>query len=523
MLTLRTTRPVANIILLAHAAVIGTLTTATVAQCNGRWVQANVTGILPPPREGHGTVFVPVENEIFVLGGSNLAGTFYNDVWSFNGSQWTLESANGPAASNRPAGWRLGSVTVVDNFQGTRHIVVAGGLTSAGVSQQVWSWSRAEGWIRRADMPVPIWNGASFSAGGNTSYLLGGSSTPDCTGISNHLFVIVTNAATGPSVALRNTHPLYARWGFAFAASPDTISPFTIAFGGDTSCAFAPGVPLNIIPQLAPNVAPSGIAGFIPRNNVAASTAVNAFNGITFTLLFGGNTQAFPNGYSDVTQVFNSLSYVTLNQTPRPIARLAQGAIAYDDQNRRHVLFGGLGVGNQPLNDTWFFTYNPIVTAPLAAMHSAVSHQSVLLQAAVLGPENTVRTWTHEGVPLTSGPRPWGSTVQVLGDTLLITDVKCLDAGGYTLTALPVGCNANVPRAASTSTILSVSGNCCDTIDFNRNGVFPEDQDVIDFFNVLAGASCPTCGDIDINNNAVFPEDQDVIDFFFVLAGGTCP
>jgi hypothetical protein len=63
----------------------------------------------------------------------------------------------------------------------------------------------------------------------------------------------------------------------------------------------------------------------------------------------------------------------------------------------------------------------------------------------------------------------------------------------------------------------------CDSIDFNQNGVFPEDQDVIDFFNVLAGVACDTCADIDFNNNCVFPEDQDVVDFFNVLAGGTCP
>jgi uncharacterized repeat protein (TIGR01451 family) len=66
----------------------------------------------------------------------------------------------------------------------------------------------------------------------------------------------------------------------------------------------------------------------------------------------------------------------------------------------------------------------------------------------------------------------------------------------------------------------------CDDIDFNNNQVFPEDQDVIDFFNVLAGGDCSlgnTCSDIDFNNNTVFPEDADVIDFFNVLAGGTCP
>jgi hypothetical protein len=63
----------------------------------------------------------------------------------------------------------------------------------------------------------------------------------------------------------------------------------------------------------------------------------------------------------------------------------------------------------------------------------------------------------------------------------------------------------------------------CDNIDFNNNGVFPEDQDVIDYFAVLAGGECATCNDVDFNNNGVFPEDQDVADFFNVLAGGDCP
>ena len=64
----------------------------------------------------------------------------------------------------------------------------------------------------------------------------------------------------------------------------------------------------------------------------------------------------------------------------------------------------------------------------------------------------------------------------------------------------------------------------CDSIDFNNNGVFPEEEDVTDFFNVLSGGSCSTgdCNDIDFNNNLVFPEEQDVILFFHVLAGGEC-
>jgi hypothetical protein len=69
----------------------------------------------------------------------------------------------------------------------------------------------------------------------------------------------------------------------------------------------------------------------------------------------------------------------------------------------------------------------------------------------------------------------------------------------------------------------SAMGAGCDDIDFNNNGVFPEDQDVVDFFDVLAGGTCAACNDIDFNNNGVFPEDQDVVDFFNVLAGGECP
>jgi hypothetical protein len=64
----------------------------------------------------------------------------------------------------------------------------------------------------------------------------------------------------------------------------------------------------------------------------------------------------------------------------------------------------------------------------------------------------------------------------------------------------------------------------CGTIDFNRDGLFPEDQDLIDFLSVLAGGECSTgtCSDIDFNNDGLFPSDDDLIAFLRVLAGGSC-
>jgi hypothetical protein len=83
----------------------------------------------------------------------------------------------------------------------------------------------------------------------------------------------------------------------------------------------------------------------------------------------------------------------------------------------------------------------------------------------------------------------------------------------------------NLPPGYSITSVLGYTapGAGCDSIDFNNNGVFPEDQDAIDLFDVLAGGECAACNDIDFNNNGVFPEDQDVVDFFNVLAGGACP
>jgi hypothetical protein len=63
----------------------------------------------------------------------------------------------------------------------------------------------------------------------------------------------------------------------------------------------------------------------------------------------------------------------------------------------------------------------------------------------------------------------------------------------------------------------------CASIDFNNDGVFPDDADAADFLAVLAGLGCPECNGIDFNNDGIFPDDRDIADFLNVLAGGECP
>jgi hypothetical protein len=64
----------------------------------------------------------------------------------------------------------------------------------------------------------------------------------------------------------------------------------------------------------------------------------------------------------------------------------------------------------------------------------------------------------------------------------------------------------------------------CDSIDFNADGLYPDDNDLLDFLSVLAGGTCSTsaCNDIDFNNDGLFPDDTDLIAYLNALAGVGC-
>jgi hypothetical protein len=64
----------------------------------------------------------------------------------------------------------------------------------------------------------------------------------------------------------------------------------------------------------------------------------------------------------------------------------------------------------------------------------------------------------------------------------------------------------------------------CDSIDFNGDGLFPDNADLEDFFSVFGGGPCSTgsCADIDFNNDALFPDNEDVETYLRVFGGGAC-
>lgn len=65
----------------------------------------------------------------------------------------------------------------------------------------------------------------------------------------------------------------------------------------------------------------------------------------------------------------------------------------------------------------------------------------------------------------------------------------------------------------------------CDSVDFNRDTLFPDEADIGGFLEVFSGGPCPggaVCGDIDFNNDGIFPDTLDIQAFLSVFSGGAC-
>lgn len=144
---------------------------------------------------------------------------------------------------------------------------------------------------------------------------------------------------------------------------------------------------------------------------------------------------------------------------------------------------------------------------------------SVGVNPTVLSADMTY-TWRRNGVAIDSAVNPSAAT-----PVLALYSITTADAGAYDC-VVANGCGS----ITSVVTTINVTTDCpppdCNDIDFNNDGVFPDERDIVDLFSVFAGGPCSSeveCDDIDFNGDGIFPDDRDLADYFFVLAGGECP
>lgn len=488
-------------------------TTGMAQTCTPRWVEVGVQTDGPAAREGHGLTYLGGNvGRVFMFGGSNFQGTTYNDLWSFDGERWELEAAGGAASNIRPAGRRLAHVgTLTDPFSGLPTLFVFGGALANGtISNEVWTWNRGRGWLRHPDGPITLWNGAISQSPGNRVVIFGGAIT-NCNQLSTNYYSVSWTGAN-PTFNLVQSDPGLRRWGFD--ATLGFVQNSFFGIGGDSSCTFGPG---SVAVAGDPNFGRYNL-GFALRNNAALSATAYNGNAAVQVVNFGGNFLAFPNGLNDIYQVNFGAGWVN-QDVPRPSARIVAGGMAYDESRRIHVMFGGYGPNNSVLRDTWVLAYAPYIRSQTTQAFGGTGSagEMTVIPDDIAG---TQVQWFFGNTPISTGPTPWGSTRQVTSTSLLVLNAKCEDAGTYSA-RLSNTCEAGF--TTSDPITLFVAG-CCDSIDFNRNGVFPEDQDLVDLLSVLAGGPCPYAGpcDLDFNNDGVFPDDRDVQAYLSVLAGGTC-
>ncbi|HYF15587.1 MAG TPA: hypothetical protein VD971_11005 [Phycisphaerales bacterium] len=101
-----------------------------------------------------------------------------------------------------------------------------------------------------------------------------------------------------------------------------------------------------------------------------------------------------------------------------------------------------------------------------------------------------------------------------------VTDVDFSDDGSVLFAATAAETDAPFLLAID----LGAEPIACDTIDFNNDGLFPDNQDLVDYLSVFGGGGCSTgnCGDLDFNNDELFPDNADIEAIFRVFGGGPC-
>jgi hypothetical protein len=137
----------------------------------------------------------------------------------------------------------------------------------------------------------------------------------------------------------------------------------------------------------------------------------------------------------------------------------------------------------------------PVALLTSPAMCATIGNGTIVIRGTAS--DANIAGWAVQvaGGPFTGWQTIASGTTSITNGVLANWNTAALPRCAYVIRLLVsdranVSCSGNTQQSEFLTTVALSPSAPCDDIDFNNNGVFPEDQDVIDFFNVLAGGTC---------------------------------
>lgn len=313
-------------------------------------------------------------------------------------------------------------------------------------------------------------------------------------------------AVTAESIArYRNGRWLQFGGGLRFGNNPATVRAVTefqgqLFIGGDISAANNNGIPVT-------NAARWNGTNWVAANSATAMFDLQVFDNRLYAtvnaqlvvwdpgLLAWTAVTALPGGSDSNLSVALGSLFVGRGRLTGTTLAVIDGTLtgtvrAIVDQPDGRILIAGQGLTvNAPLrNIPGLVAWAPPGAVPVI-VNPPVSQSVCLGESATLaiGVEQTEQTgyrWFRNDQPVVNTRTISGADTS----TLHFSAVSPADTGTYCV-VVTNACGV----LTSSDVTLALNPACpsaCDSIDFNGNGVFPEEQDIIDFFSVLAGGNC---------------------------------
>jgi hypothetical protein len=338
------------------------------------WIQLSPAGTPPSARGMNGSpgAYDSTNDRMILFGGQDSSGNNLNDVWVLQNAtrvggrpQWVNLIPN-DAAGSPPA--RSGHSTAYDSAN--NRLIVFGGCSAscAPVLNDVWVLTNANGlggtpvWteVSPGGGPAPRTNSAAtYDPVQNQLIVVGGqdgSSNP-CSTFSDTWYLINANGLGTSSWQMQNLlGPVPGANGASVVLDPTT--GFLTLFGGtglvNGVCTVTNTVSILQVGSWAPVIA-EGAAGSPPARSFQSAV----YDTVGGRMLIFGGVDVSGNYLNDVWSLSNASGFASawskLSPTGGPPPARSGQAAVFDPASRRMTIFGGSGA-NGAVDDTWLLS-----------------------------------------------------------------------------------------------------------------------------------------------------------------------